>query len=309
MAILLGLLLLVSSTPAVAQDTLPHYPDDVQTTTVDGREIAFVDRGEGAPLLFVHGLGSNLSLWRETMDAFDASHRVLALDLPGYGLSDKDDVPGTMSFFAETVAGFLDERGIEEATVVGVSMGGQVALTLALRAPDRVRRLALVSPAGIESFSPKEAAALKDATTAEGIVDTPDEQVRENTALNFAEWSDEYAWLIEQRHALSERDDFEAYAEANARSVAGMLESDERERFDEITVPMLVLFGAGDRLIPNQVLHGDVTTADVAERAEEVLPTATVRLVDDAGHLLMLERPAAFREALRSFLGEGAPGK
>jgi pimeloyl-ACP methyl ester carboxylesterase len=214
-----------------------------------------------------------------------------------------------MSFFAETVAGFLDERDIEEATVVGVSMGGQVALTLALRAPERVRRLALVSPAGIESFSPKEAAALKDATTAEGIVDTPDEQVRKNTALNFAEWSDEYAWLIEQRHALSERDDFEAYAEANARSVAGMLESDGRDRYDEISVPALVLFGAGDRLIPNQVLHGDMTTADVAERAEEVLPNATVRLVDDAGHLLMLERPAAFREALRSVLGEGDPGK
>jgi len=305
MAFVLGLLLLVSSTPAVAQDTLPHYPDDVQTTTVDGRSIAFVDRGSGPPVLFVHGLGSNLSLWRETMSAFDDSHRVLALDLPGYGLSGKDDVPGTMSFFAETVAGFLDERGIEEATVVGVSMGGQVALTLPLTAPERVRRLALVSPAGIEPFSPKEAAALKDATTAEGIVNTSDEQVRKNTALNFASWRDEYEWLIEQRHALSEREDFEAYAEANARSVAGMLESDERDRFDEISVPALVLFGAGDRLIPNQYLHGDMTTADVAERAESVLPNATVRLVDDAGHLLMLERPAAFREALRSFLGEG----
>jgi pimeloyl-ACP methyl ester carboxylesterase len=302
MAVLLSLLLLMGSTPAPAQDSLPHYPDDVQTTTVDGRSIAFVDRGSGPPLLFVHGLGSNLSLWRETMDAFDESHRVLALDLPGYGLSGKNDVPATMSFFADIITGFLEERGVDDATVVGVSMGGQVGLTLALEAPEQVRRLALVSPAGIEPFTSKEGEALKQATTAEGIINSTDEQVQQNTALNFANWSDEYAWLIEQRHALSERDDFEAYATANARSVAGMLEGDVRDRLGEIDTPALVLFGAGDRLIPNQYLHGDMTTGDVAERAEETLPNATVRLVDEAGHLLMVERPARFHEQLRTFL-------
>ena len=294
----------MGSPPATAQDSLPHYPDDVQTTPVDGREIAFVDRGEGEPVLFVHGLGSNLSLWREALDAFDGSHRVLALDLPGYGLSGKDDVPGTMSFFAEVVTGFLDERGLDTVTVVGVSMGGQVGLTLALQSPERVRRLALVSPAGIESFTSEQAEALKNATTAKGIVNTTDEQVRQNTALNFAEWSDEHAWLIEQRHALSERDDFEAYATANARSVAGMLEGKVRDRLGEIDVPTLVLFGAGDKLIPNQYLHENMTTADVADRARTALPNATVHLVADAGHLLMLERPAVFREHLRSFLAE-----
>ena len=304
MAFLISLLLLMSATSASAQDALPHYPDDVQTTTVDGREIAFVDRGEGAPLLFVHGLGSNLSLWREALDAFDDSHRVLALDLPGYGLSGKADVPGTMSFFAEVVTGVLDERGLDAVTVVGVSMGGQVGLTLALEAPERVRRLALVSPAGIEPFSPKEAAALKQATTAEGILNTTDEQVRQNTALNFAEWIDRYAWIIEQRLALSERDDFAAYAKANARSVAGMLESDVRDRLGEIDVPALVLFGAGDRLIPNPYLHPDMTTTDVADRAREALPEATVRVVEKAGHLLMLERPEGFRQELHAFVAE-----
>jgi pimeloyl-ACP methyl ester carboxylesterase len=209
-----------------------------------------------------------------------------------------------MSFFAEVVTGFLDDRGVEEVTVVGVSMGGQVGLTLALEAPEQVRRLALVSPAGIEPFTPKEGEALKQATTAEGIITSTDEQVRQNTALNFAEWSDEYAWIIEQRHALSEREDFEAYATANARSVAGMLEGKVRDRLGEIDVPALVLFGAGDKLIPNQYLHADMTTADVAERARETLPNATVELVDDAGHLLMLERPSVFEEALQSFVSE-----
>jgi len=304
MALILSLFLLMSSSPTAAPDTLPHYPDDVQTTTIDGREIAFVDRGSGSPLLFVHGLGSNLSLWRETMDAVDDSHRVLALDLPGYGLSGKDDVPGTMPFFADVITEFLDDRGLEEVTYVGVSMGGQVGLTVALEASERLRRLVLVSPAGIESFTAEEAAALKQATTTESILSTTDEQVRKNTALNFGNWSEEYAWLIEQRHALSERADFEAYAKANARSVAGMLDGDVRDRLSEVEVPTLVLFGAGDKLIPNQYLHGQMTTADVADRAREHLPQARVRLVEDAGHLLMLERPEVFHKALRSFLEE-----
>lgn len=304
MIFLLSLFLLMSASSSAAQDTLPHYPDDVQATTVDGREIAFVDRGDGEPLLFVHGLGSNLSFWRETLDVFDDSHRVLALDLPGYGLSEKEDVPGTMPFFADIVTAFLDERGVDKVTYIGVSMGGQVGLTLALESPDRLRRLALVSPAGIEQFSTKEAAALNDGTTAEGIMNSTDEQVKKNTALNFASWSDEYAWIIEQRHALSKRSDFEAYAKANARSVAGMLEGAVRDQLGEIEVPTLVLFGAGDRLIPNQYLHADMTTKDVANRAKEALPNATVQMVDEAGHLLMLERPTVFQNELRAFVTE-----
>lgn len=305
MTILLSIfLLLMAASPIAAQDILPHYPDDVQTTRIDEREIAYVDRGEGEPLLFVHGLGSTLSLWRETLDAFEDSHRVLALDLPGYGLSNKKDVPATMSFFADTVADFLEDRGVEEATYVGVSMGGQVGLTLAMSAPERLSRLVLVSPAGIEQFSPKEAAALQDVTSAQGIINTTAEQVRKNTALNFANWSDEYAWIIEQRQALSEREDFEAYAEANARSVTGMLESTVRERLDEIEVRTLVLFGSGDRLIPNQYFHADMTTKEVADRARETLPNATVQMLNETGHLLMLERPDLFKEKLRTFLTE-----
>jgi pimeloyl-ACP methyl ester carboxylesterase len=301
MVLFISLLLLMSA-PSPAPDTLPHYPDDVQTTTVDGREIAFVDRGEGDPLLFVHGLGSNLSLWRGTMDAFEDSHRVLALDLPGYGLSGKDDVPGTMSFFTDVITGFLDERGLDAVTYVGVSMGGQVGLTMALQRPDRLVRLALVSPAGIESFNNQEAEALRAASTPEAIAQTTDAEVKQNAAANFDTWSEEYAWLIEQRHALAERDDFMDYAEANSKAVAGMLEGEARDRLGEVDVPTLVLFGTGDKLIPNPHLHPDQTTADVAARARERLPNAKVELVDDAGHLLMLERPAHFHEKLRTFL-------
>jgi pimeloyl-ACP methyl ester carboxylesterase len=305
LTLLLTLSLAAMPSPAAdTSDALPYYPDGVETIAVDGRDVAVVDRGDGPVLLFVHGLGSNMSLWREALPAFAEDYRVVALDLPGFGLSGKDDVPGTMAFYADTVRQVMDALAIEQATYVGVSMGGQVGMTLALRHPERLRRLVLVSPAGIETFTDQEAQAMKDATSAEGIANTPEEQVQKNVAANFHEWSDDYAWLIEQREALQQRGDFMEYARANARSVAGMLDAPVRDRLGEIETPALVLFGAGDKLIPNRYLHPDQTTAAVADTARSSLPNATVELVDDAGHLLMLERPAVFHERVREWLGE-----
>jgi len=305
MVAVLTLLLAMTASSPDTSDTLPYYPDGVQRTVVDGRSIAYVDSGGDKPvLLFVHGLGSNLSLWRHSLDAFRNTYRVVALDLPGFGLSDKQDVPATMPFFADTVVGFLDALSIDRVTYVGASMGGQVGLTLALRHPDRLDRLALVSPAGIETFSAQDATALTSMTTPQSIASATAKQVRQNTRINFATWRDTYAWLIEQRKALAQRDDFMAYATANAKAVAGMLNGAVRDRLDEVQTPTLVLFGAGDKLIPNRYLHPNRTTADVAQTADDALPNAEVHLVDNAGHLLMLEQTDVFHENLRAFLND-----
>ncbi|PEN12255.1 hypothetical protein CRI94_14550 [Longibacter salinarum] len=305
-----------SATPNAYADTtdadtstvnpLPFYPGNVQVTDVDGRMIAFVERpaeaGEDAPvLLFVHGLGSNLSLWRHQVDAFP-EYRVLALDLPGFGLSEKEDVPATMPFFAETVVGFLDAMNIEKATYVGASMGGQVGLHVALEHGDRLNGLVLMSPAGIETFSEKDSQAIRSMMSAEGIMASTDAQVQQSVALNFHEYTEGYDWLVKQRHALSERDDFAAYAEANAKAVSGMLDGPVYERLSEIDVPTLVLFGAGDKLIPNRYLHPEQSPQSIADSAKAAMPDARVEVVEDAGHLIMIERPERFDELLRSML-------
>jgi len=287
---------------------LPYYPDDIQSTSVEGRTVAYVERPadgvEDAPvLLFVHGLGSNLSLWRHQIDAFP-SHRVLALDLPGFGLSDKADVPATMPFFARTVVGFLDKMGVETATYVGASMGGQVGLHVALEHGNRLDRLVLMSPAGIETFSVKDAQAIRGMMSPEAIMASTDAQVQQSVALNFHEYTDAYAWLVKQRHALSERDDFEEYAAANARAVSGMLDGAVYDRLSEIEVPTFVMFGAGDKLIPNRFLHPEQSPASVADSARAAIPDARVDVVDEAGHLIMIERPDRFEALLRSALSD-----
>ena len=305
LSLLLTLCLLAPMSADTTDAPLPHYPTPVDTVTVDGRAIAYYEAGEGAPLLFVHGLGSNMALWRDALNAFAEDYRVLALDLPGFGRSAKDDVPGTMDFFAETVVGFLDAHGIDRVRYVGVSMGGQVGMTLALMHPERVAQLALVSPAGIEAFTAEQGTAIKNTMRAEGIMAADSAAVAQNVKLNFASWDAQHQWLIDQRHALAQRSDFPAYAEANARAVAGMLDGPVRDRLEQLQVPTLVLFGAGDRLIPNRYLHPTMTPTDVADEARAALPHAEVHLVEDAGHLLMLEQPEAFRQYLRAFLNGG----
>ena len=295
------------SAPSVAHPPLPHYPDAISTVTVEGRAVAYVDRGgSGAPVLFVHGLGSNLSFWRHNLPAFGDDYRVLALDLPGFGLSEKTDVPGTISFFVETSARFLDALGIEQVYYVGLSMGGQIGLAFALAYHHRVRRLALVSPAGIETFQQHEASLLKSMSSVTGFFSGDPASIRRSAALNVAQWDDAaHQWLVTQRRALAQRSDFAAYTTANARALAGMLDEPVADALGEIRMPVLVCFGTDDKLIPNRYLHPALTPVDVAASAQEALPHADMRLVDDAGHLLMLERPDVFNKVLCAFLDEG----
>jgi pimeloyl-ACP methyl ester carboxylesterase len=182
-------------------------------------------------------------------------------------------------------------------------MGGQIGMTLALERPERIARLALISPAGIEQFSAQEAATLKQLTTPQSIEAADSARVEQSIAVNFGTWAPRFRWLLEQRFQLAERSDFDQYAEANARAVAGMLDGPVIDRIGALPMPVLVLFGAQDKLIPNRYLHPTLTTAAVADSARAALPeSATVQLIDDAGHLLMLEQPAAFTDALRGFL-------
>ena len=302
------MLLLMTMLASPASDSLEAfkapYPAPVDTVLVGDRPIAYHEAGTGEEtVVLIHGLGSNLALWRETIPALSENFRVLALDLPGYGLSGKDEVPGTMDFFSDTVVQFMNTHGVDRAHVVGLSMGGHVALTVALDHPERLDRLVLVSPAGIETFTDQQGVALKSVYTPQAILAAPEAALQQNIAMNFASYDPErFGWLLEQRLALTALPDAAAYATANARSVAGMLDAPVAHRLDDIAAPTLVLYGTEDALIPNAMLNPHLTTADVAEEAAERIPNATLDLIKDAGHLPQLEQPEVVNQHLMTFL-------
>ena len=101
--------------------------------------------GSGDPVVLIGGLASDISQWAWLTDFCAQTHQVLAFDNRGAGRTDKPDAPYTIPMMANDTDGLMDAVGMNRATVVGISMGGKIALDLALEHPDRVARLVLVS--------------------------------------------------------------------------------------------------------------------------------------------------------------------
>jgi len=139
--------------------------------------------------------------------------------------------------------------------------------------------------------------------TVKSIMEATDPQINTSIALNFDTWdAAKFGWLVAQRKAWKTRPDFRAYAEANEKSVSGMLDGPVFEQLDALHLPVLVLYGKGDKMIPNRFFNPALTTADIAARAQNALHGAQMELVEKAGHLLPLEQPEQFNRLLQSWL-------
>ncbi len=265
--------------------------------------LAYIDQGAGPEtLLLVHGLAANAGFWRYNIPELARHYRVIAVDLPGYGKSSKATwYPYSMSFYAASLARLVEELELGPVTVVGHSMGGQIAMTMALRHPESVSRLVLAAPAGIEGFRPGEGEWLRNALTIQGIRTVPEDGIRRNLSLNFYDWSDEWEWMVEERARMARADDFDQFAHAVVQSVGAMLDEPTTPFLERVTHPAVIIYGRYDHLIPNPYLHPGWASAVFREGAER-LPGATLVEIPDAGHMLMIERPEAFNTATLEWL-------
>ena len=295
---------------AFQQSSLPFDSSDVtvypylvkQVKLDDGKVIAYMDEGKGAhALVFIHGLGSYAPAWKKNMETLKKDFRCLALDLPGYGKSSKGKYEATMSSFAKDLIAFLDHLKIEKATLVGHSMGGQIAIATALQYPERVGQLVLVAPAGFETFTPQESQLLRSLLTAETVKATSDEQIKANLAANFYEMPEDAAFMATDRIEMRNAEGFDDYCFVVAACVRGMLDEPVFEQLEKISQKTLVVFGENDALIPNRYLHQE-TTADIARRGVEKMSRAELKLIPGAGHFVQFEKSAEVNEAILSFL-------
>ncbi|MDP6945865.1 MAG: alpha/beta fold hydrolase, partial [Myxococcota bacterium] len=127
-------------------------PWRVDYADVDGCPVAYVEQGEGEPIVFLHGIGASLNYFRRNVPHFGQSMRAIAMDTPGFGASGVPDATYTVPWMAGQIARFLEVKGLGPATIVGNSMGGLLGMALALLHPARVRRLVLVNSAGISNY-------------------------------------------------------------------------------------------------------------------------------------------------------------
>ncbi len=270
-------------------------------------EVAYVELNpEGQQtVLFIHGLGSYLKFWRYQLDAFAAQgYRVIAVDLPGYGKSNKPaSFPYTMEAMGDAVHELAQKLGVQKPILVGHSMGGQTSLSYALRYPEDVKALVLTSPAGFEKFSAREKAWFKRTFSTALIKGSPEAAIWGSVRQsNFERWRPELDWLIEERVRVSKSPEFDAYAYANVRTVEGLAHNDfVRDSLHRVSVPTLIIYGEDDRLIPNPFLHGG-EVGEIMRYGHENIPGSTLVGLERCGHTVQMDCPQDYNTQVLAFL-------
>lgn len=241
------------------------------------------DFSRGRKILCIHGAGSNGHTWHRQIDAFGVKHSPIALDLPGHGRSAGVEGLGTVGDYADFVAAFLDRLEIKAAVILGHSMGGAIAMELAMRHAARVEALILSCTASKFTITADRIAALRAVTMG-----------RAPQAFNTDGYSPRT--LKENFDAVREgwMEQIKTDPRVRYTDILACAQIDFREAIGRIDKPALVIAGADDR---------STTPAD-AEYIASRIRGATCRIIPDAGHYAPRERPAEYNAAIEQFIGE-----
>lgn len=247
--------------------------------------------GTGSPVVLLHGLGDDLTLWRHQFGALGARHRIVAMDLPGHGRTRLGPGDHSLADMAADVWSAIVELGLEKPVVIGLSMGGGIAQSLAIRHPNHIRGLVLVSTSS-EFPDATRARFITRAARAEreGMTAVIDDTVPRWFTTEFTERHPDEVELTRRTVLATDPRSFAAASRANA---ARNLTADLRQ----IACPVLFVGGAKDPADP-------VRAVQIFRRE---LPLLRSEIIPDASHLVPVEAPAAFNAILLRFLDEIEP--
>lgn len=267
---------------AKAPDTASALPTTRQprrrSVNVDGVNLSILEAGTGDPVIFVHGVVTTSNIFPKYLGAYSPNFRGIAVDLRGYGDSDKPDTGFTIDQFSKDLIKLADDLRIEKPVWVGVSMGGMILQRLALDHPSRVSALVLVSTTDgamildphIPSIgAPRDYREVSKNMIVESFPPGTDAAVYQPLLDRIPTWN---ATVI--RQALTSMSQFNVHGQLS-----------------QIRVPTLVMVGAKD----------DVATPAIAKGIQEQIPGAQVKEFN-TGHFMMAEDPERFLFVLGEFL-------
>jgi pimeloyl-ACP methyl ester carboxylesterase len=225
----------------------PKAPHVAEWLDAGGATVRAVRAGKGdTTLLLLHGYGESLTTWRAVFDRLAAHSKVIAIDLPGFGGSAKPDTPYSLAALTARLSSFIDQWTSGPVVVVGHSMGGEIAASLALARPDRIKLVILIAPAGYriglggiaDSMYPAKARRLGRYLAYRSFI----------TPIHDPGW-------------LAEPDSIADYDQtgdtAYAKSAARVLEDFDfrglRDRFSQLVQPTLLIWGGNDPVVPYPV--------------------------------------------------------
>ena len=247
--------------------------------------IHYFTGGTGEPLVLVHGLGSSALDFVFLMPGLAKGHRVFALDLLGYGASDRPDVDYSVTLQTGILRQFLDGQGLARVDLAGLSMGGWIALRFAAQSPERVRRLVLLDSAGMK-FTPTfdlrllSPHTMADMQAMEKLLTPHPERAPEFIMRDFLRQLREEDWVIQ-------------------RTLANMITGREfmDGKLGGVTMPVLIVWGKQDVLTP-------LSTAEALHRE---MPQSVLVVLDGCGHIAPIECHDRVLQEMQRFLAANPP--
>jgi pimeloyl-ACP methyl ester carboxylesterase len=289
----------VKSPASGAGVPVPHWTDidwapSVAGRPINGLRVNYLDHGTGPALVLLHGMAASWQWWLENIPALAQHHRVIAVDLPGFGRSEQLPAPAEMASHARTILELLNQLDIQSATVAGHSMGGLVAIETFMADPLRVRNLILVDAGGVPMSERRLAVILValricTAVLRRGFV---------RRALATKAWVRRLALFAAFRDpsvmspelAAETMPLFGGPGSADAVAAAGRAVNATVP--ESITCPVLLVWGEHDAIVPPRSAH------DMHER----LPDSELAVFTRAGHSPMVEFPDRFNDLVLQFI-------
>jgi pimeloyl-ACP methyl ester carboxylesterase len=273
-------------------------PSTTSDITAGGRRVRYRVNGAGPPVVMLHGIGRSLEDWSEQHELLQDRFRVYSVDLAGFGWSEPLTEPYTLPALASFVEDFLDAVDVAgPAHLVGNSLGGAVAMQVAVQAPRRVASLVLVDSAGfgrevslglrLLAIRPLGRLLLRPSRSGARQVERSifhDPSFATNARIEHA-W-----WLAQRPHAARVMLET-SRSLGTLRGVRHQWRQQLLEAVAELGIPVLAVWGSTDRILPAAHL----------EVAAERLPHARTHLFDDTGHMPQIERAAAFSRLVTDF--------
>lgn len=282
-------------------DRIPWNPSlTPETILIDGHTVFYITKGGGKPLLLIHGFGAGIWVWEKQIEFLSRFYRVYALDLLGHGYSDRPKIeyrPQTYIFFFKR---FMDEIGIDQATLIGNSMGGGIAWATALFFPEKVKGLILIDSVPPDVLDQVRNDSFKALTMVRKIPLLPYlliagrnrnliRQVLRECILDPKLLTPELVnrqWEITRSKGTT----WVLYSTLRHAEEAKPM----KEYLSLIKHPTLLIWGEKDQIFP----------PSVGEELSRSIPNSTLKIISKSGHLPMWEKPQEVNSILLQFLKE-----
>ena len=256
--------------------------------TIDDNQIRYLESGNSDEcLVLIHGLGASAERWNRVIPIFEKYFHVIVPDLIGFGYSDKPLVDYTPDFFSEFLKKFLDALNIPNPYLIGSSLGGQITAEFASKYPANVKKLILVSPAGMM----KESTPALDAYIMAALY--PNEQ----SAKNAFEMMEASGREVDEEiiHGFIKRMQLPNAKMAFMSTILGLKNSEIiTEKLKIVNTPTLIIWGSNDPVIP--IIHADAFVSSIKD--------CRFYRMDNAGHTPYVQYPEAFVNVVLDFLNK-----